>query len=145
MEITIIAVGKKHDKNLVAAIEEYEKRLKNNKINWTLIKPSKKEEESDFINAKIENYDFVILLDEIGKVITSDDLSHLIQNAQVHSKKLAFIIGGAYGVTATVKNNSNLVISFGKMVFPHQLVRLMLTEQIYRSFEIIKGTKYHHS
>lgn len=141
----IISVGKKHDVNLVNIISEYEKRLSKHKVEWVFVKQdSDIQKEGRDIISKLKQDDFVILLDEEGKTISSIDFSKQIQTIKNTSKNCVFIIGGAFGVSEEVSSNANLVLGLGKMVFPHQLVRLILIEQIYRAEEILKGSKYHH-
>jgi len=82
------------------------------------------------------------LLDERGRNLSSPELSAVI--VEHTSQSIVFIIGGAYGVTDDVRRRANLVWSLSKLVFPHQLVRLILTEQLYRAQEIARGGKYHH-
>ncbi|WP_457915238.1 23S rRNA (pseudouridine(1915)-N(3))-methyltransferase RlmH [Candidatus Minimicrobia naudis] len=88
--------------------------------------------------------DFVILLDERGKNLSSPELSDLIIDG-ISIRRIVFIIGGAYGVTYDLRQKSNVVWSLSNLVFPHQLVRLILAEQLYRAQEIHRGSHYHHS
>lgn len=99
-------------------------------------------EESDRLLGRLSPDDFVILLDERGRNLSSPELSTVIMEHT--SQSIVFIIGGAYGVTDDVRRRANLVWSLSKLVFPHQLVRLILTEQLYRAQEIARGGKYHH-
>lgn len=87
---------------------------------------------------------YVILLDERGKNLSSPELSEALSRQFVNSKEVVIIIGGAFGVSEEVRQKSNLVWSLSRLVFPHQLVRVMLAEQIYRAQEIAVGGKYHH-
>lgn len=149
--IKIICIGKKHDALFAGAIEHYQERLsKWHKLEWLILPPSgsaevaARDEESSRIISKITTHDFVILLDETGKNITSPELAQYIEIAQNSSKQIVLIIGGAYGVNAAVKDRANNTIAFGQSVFPHQLVRLMLVEQLYRACSINAGSQYHH-
>jgi len=102
-----------------------------------------RQEESERIFSRLNSDDFVILLDERGKNLSSPELSNLITDNI--NKHIIFIIGGAYGVTSDLRQKSNVVWSLSNLVFPHQLVRLILAEQLYRAQEIHRGSHYHHS
>lgn len=149
--IKIITIGKKHDKWVAAGIEEFEKRLKKPfAIHWQILPHSVYDgekaiaEESERIFKQLRSSDFVILCDERGKNITTPEFSQLIQEKFVNSQEIVIIIGGAFGVADELRKRADFVWSLSKLVFPHQLVRLVLTEQIYRAQEIAVGGKYHH-
>src|SRR5207302_6628487 len=90
--------------------------------------------------------DFLVVLDEKGKQLTSEGLAHLIQSRANESvRQLVFLIGGVYGLDEKVLKRANFAWSLSRLVFPHQLVRLILAEQIYRACTIIRNEKYHHS
>ena len=146
MKIHVITIGKKHDLGLADAIAEYEKRLtKYTDFGWQIIPSSDIKKESEAIMKNIKADDFVIVLDDLGKQYSSSDFAELVsKQMSAGTKRLVFIIGGAYGVGEEVRVRANLIWSLGKLTFPHQLVRLILTEQIYRAHTIIKGEKYHH-
>ena len=141
--IKIIAGGRKHEDWVRMAVSEYEKRLKKPfDIKWELMEEEK-------LNRYLSDWnftgnDYVILLDERGDNISSPELSRKLETAFNSSKNVIMIIGGAFGVTEEVRRRSNFVWSFSKLVFPHQLMRVMLAEQIYRAQEIAHGGKYHH-
>jgi len=103
-----------------------------------------REEETLRILEKIKPNDFVILLDERGKNISSPEFAKLLSNGFVNSQNFVIVIGGAFGVTEELRKRANFVWSLSKLVFPHQIVRLVLIEQIYRAQEISSGGKYHH-
>ena len=86
----------------------------------------------------------MILLDERGKNISSPELSKILMNGFVNSQNFVIVIGGAFGVADELRQRANFVWSLSKLVFPHQIVRLILVEQIYRAQEISSGGKYHH-
>ncbi len=143
MKILCVAVGKKHDQNLAAAIAEYEKRLTN--FSWQLIPSSDKTQESQSIINQLKEDDIVILLDERGKMWGNERLAYALETLQNRStKRLVFIIGGAYGVDANVQQRSSYILALSPLVFPHQIVRLLLVEQLYRTFSILADGKYHH-
>ena len=147
----IIAIGKKHEKWVLNGIELFEKRLKKPfNLSWDILPHSNfaeekaREEETQRILAKIKPSDFVILLDERGKNISSPELAKMLSNGFVNSQNFVIIIGGAFGVSEELRKRANFVWSLSKLVFPHQIVRLILVEQIYRAQEISSGGKYHH-
>ena len=147
----IIAIGKKHEKWVMSGIELFEKRLKKPfDLKWDILPHSNfaeekaREEETQRILAKIKPSDFVILLDERGKNISSPELSKILMNGFVNSQNFVIVIGGAFGVANELRQRANFVWSLSKLVFPHQIVRLILVEQIYRAQEISSGGKYHH-
>jgi 23S rRNA (pseudouridine1915-N3)-methyltransferase len=149
--IRILAVGKKHESWVEEGIERYQKRLKRPfDVIWTLLPHSPREgdaareEESGRILSGIKDDEYVILLDERGSSIDSPALSQLLLVPLELSKKVTIIIGGAYGVTAKVHERADFVWSLSPLVFPHQLVRLVLIEQVYRAEEIAAGGPYHH-
>lgn len=149
--ITILAIGKKHEPWILEGISRYETRLmKPWSIEWKLLAHSSLEndtarkEESERILEKLAADDFVILLDERGKNFDSPTLSRLLEAELDRSRHIVLIIGGAYGVDARIHERANLVWSLSNLVFPHQLVRLILAEQVYRASEIAHGSKYHH-
>ena len=147
----IIAIGKKHEKWVLNGIELFEKRLKKPfNLSWDILPHSNfaeekaREEETQRILAKIKPSDCVILLDERGKNISSPELAKMLSNGFVNSQSFVIVIGGAFGVSEELRQRANFVWSLSKLVFPHQIVRLILVEQIYRAQEISSGGKYHH-
>lgn len=152
MSIRVLAVGKKHESWVGEGIERYEKRLKKPfDMKWQLLPHSAREgdsarlEESARILAKVDAKDFLLLLDERGKNIDSPALAKTLQRPLDTSRNITVVIGGAYGVEASVHARADFTWSLSKLVFPHQLVRLILTEQLYRAQEITAGGKYHHA
>lgn len=145
MHITVLCVGKAHDKHLVDAINTYQQRLgKFVRLDWEYIPASSKDEESQRITKRLDGY--VILLDEIGESFTSPQIAQKIESLQNDSvKNLTIVIGGAFGVSDDVRASADLVWSLSPLVFPHQLVRLILVEQLYRAYDILAGGQYHHS
>lgn len=142
--IRIIAGGKKHLSWAEEAISEYEKRLqKPYDLKWEFIEEEK-------LIKKLETWpfsgnDFVIICDERGKNISSEEYSALLQNAFINSKNVTILIGGAYGFPEEIRRKADFLWSFSKLVFPHQIARLLVTEQTYRAQEIAKGGHYHHA
>lgn len=158
MTITIISVGKLKEKYLKLAVEEYAKRLSRYcKLNIIEVTDEKtpdnasekeelyiKEKEGKLILKNIKDNMFVIALDLNGKELNSIDFSNFLNDLGVKgASNLAFVVGGSLGLSSQVLNRANYKLCFSKMTFPHQLFRVMLLEQIYRSYRIIKGEPYH--
>lgn len=152
VSVRILAVGKKHENWVSDGISRYEKRLRKPfDVAWQLLPHSSRDgeaartEESDRILAKISAEHVVVLLDERGKNLSSPEISAAIAGALDRSLPISVIIGGAYGVDERVRLRANLVWSLSRLVVPHQLVRLVLVEQLYRAQEIAGGRPYHHA
>jgi 23S rRNA (pseudouridine1915-N3)-methyltransferase len=151
MAISFLAVGKKHESWISEGIERYQKRVRAPYMaEWVLIPHSSlqgdsaRQEESERILSKLKPSDYVILLDERGMALSSPQLAALLDAQLTHSASIVFIIGGAFGVDQTVHDRAQKVWSLSPLVFPHQLVRLILSEQLYRVQQINTGGKYHH-
>jgi 23S rRNA (pseudouridine1915-N3)-methyltransferase len=156
MKIALWSVGKAHDKQLLTAIDEFTNRIqKYYPAQWHIIAPPKnaasldittlKKQEGQLILGQLQPQDYLVLLDEKGKMFSSPDIAGFIQDQATGStKRIVFLIGGAFGVDEPVRQRANMVWSLSKLVFPHMLVRLILAEQLYRACSIIKGEKYHH-
>lgn len=149
--IRVIAVGKKHESWVADGIERYQKRLRKPfDIEWILLPHSARDglqarqEESERIVSRLSEDELVLLLDERGDSLDSPTLSQLLVNCFGKHSKITIIIGGAYGVNNELRVYVNRVVSLSPLVFPHQLVRLVLVEQLYRSQEIAFGSPYHH-
>lgn len=141
--IRIICVGKLKEKYLVDACLEYVKRI-NKYIRLEIIELK----DSDIVREKDEilkyiNKDYIITLEIEGEMLDSPTLSRKIDNIFLNNSNITFIIGGSDGLHQDIKKISNYNLSFSKLTFPHQLFRVMLLEQIYRSFKIINNEKYH--
>lgn len=157
MKIHFWSVGKAHEPYVKEGIETFTKRISNYyPVEWKLIPSSKnaaslsktdlKKNEAETIFNLLEPKDVLVLLDEKGKQFTSEELAQLIQaNANKSIKNLIFLIGGAYGVDEKIIKRANYTWSLSKLVFPHQLVRLILAEQVYRACTILRNEKYHHT
>lgn len=149
--IRIISVGKKHESWITAGLERYQKRLQKPwNVEWVLLPHSAlegstaRQEESERILSRLGTDDFVVLLDETGTLLDSPALSRLCEEVFVGSRPLVFVIGGAYGVDERLQSRANHIVSLSRLVFPHQLVRLILVEQLYRAQSIASGGRYHH-
>lgn len=158
MTINLVTVGKIKETAVVSLISEYSKRIsKFAKVNIIEIKDlasdesaSEKdklaviEEEGRLILDKIRDREFVIALAIEGDMLTSEKLAALLEKGFVAGgSKITFVIGGSLGLSDKVKKRANTLFSFSRLTFPHQLVRLMLLEQVYRSFKIINNEPYH--
>ena len=141
--IKIICVGKLKEKYLVDACLEYTKRIsKYTKIEIIELKDSNIKEERDNI-LKYINKEFIITLEIEGEMLDSPTLSKKIDNIFLTNSNITFIIGGSDGLHDDIKKLSNFKLSFSRLTFPHQLFRVMLLEQIYRSFKILNNETYH--
>ncbi len=155
MKIEFICIGKTSKKYIEEGINEYIKRIEHyTTFNFSTIKDIKntknmpvstyKEKEGQLILSKISDKDFVVLLDEKGKMFNSINFSKFIENKQITGvRKLFFIIGGAYGFCKSVYERANFKLSLSPMTFSHQPVRILFLEQLYRAFTIIKNESYH--
>lgn len=151
MAVKVLAVGKKHESWVSEGIGRYEKRLKKPyDLSWQLLPHSSREgdaareEESGRILSKVGAGDHLVLLDERGKNLDSPGLARHLQGQFDLGRPVTVVIGGAYGVDASVHARADLTWSLSNLVFPHQLVRLILAEQLYRAQEISGGRPYHH-
>lgn len=151
MSVKVLAVGKKHENWVADGIDRYEKRLRKPfDVTWQLLPHSAREgesaraEESERMLQKIDRDTFLVLLDERGKNVDSPGLARTLQGAFDAGKPVTVVIGGAYGVDDRVRARADFVWSLSKLVFPHQLVRLIFAEQLYRAQEISAGRPYHH-
>ena len=141
--IKIICIGKLKEKYLVDACLEYSKRIrKYTKIEIIELKDSTMDEERDNI-LKYINKEFIITLEIDGIMLDSKSLAQKIENTFLTNSNITFIIGGSDGLHDDIKKISNYKLSFSKLTFPHQLFRVMLLEQIYRSFKILNNETYH--
>lgn len=157
MKIQLWSVGKLHEAYIKPGVEEFTKRLnKYFSAEWVFVPAPKnagmlsqidlKKQEAKTIIEWLEKEDYLVLLDERGKQLSSEELAKFIQQrANESTKRIIFLIGGAYGADETIMKRANFTWSLSKLVFPHMLVRLVLAEQLYRAGTILKNEKYHHS
>lgn len=158
MKITVISVGKIKEKYFTGAINEYAKRLtKYCKLEQIEVPDEKasenlsekemiqvKDKEGDRILGKINDQAYVIALAIEGKQMTSEGLSEHIEKLGVTGKShIVFVIGGSLGLSEKVLKRANYKLSFSRMTFPHQLMKVVLLEQVYRAFRIVRGEPYH--
>lgn len=156
MKITLLVVGKTTDNNINVLIDNYLARLKfytdftiqvipELKNAKNMRQEEQKEKEGDLILKQLEDADDIILLDEHGKEYTSVAFSEEINKRALSGKrKVYFVVGGPYGFSKKVYQRANSLISFSKMTFSHQMIRLFFVEQLYRAMTIIRGEPYHH-
>ena len=152
MDVKLIVVGKIKESYLSEAIKEYVKRIKPlASLNIIEVKEctyndmtKNLKEEAKLILSNINDNDFVVTLEIEGKELTSVELSEYISKHYLYNNKvLTFIIGSSDGMDESVKKRSNYKLSFSKMTFPHQLMRVIFLEQLYRALSIINNMKYH--
>ena len=155
MKTSLILIGKTNSKHFQVGIDDYVSRIghympfsvitipdiKNTK---SLTEAQQKEKEGELILKQLAPSDTLVLLDEHGKEMRSVEFATWIEKKQHHVNKLVLCIGGPYGFSEAVYKRADEKISLSKMTFSHQMVRLILTEQIYRACTIIKGEPYHH-
>lgn len=145
-QINLICVGNLRENYWKEAASEYTKRLKKYcDLNIFEAKETDIQSESAFLNNKIKQSksDFVILCDISGRKLNSLKFSELLNEKLYQNNAITIIVGGSDGVNDEVKKQADLLVSFSDMTFPHQLFRIILLEQIYRAFKIMKNEKYH--
>lgn len=156
MKIEFWSIGKQHDPAIKSAIEDYTKRInKYCPVKWEILPVPKnagmlseidlKRLEGKMVLEWTSKDDILIALDENAKEMDSVGLSEfIIKQGNMGVKKIIFLIGGAFGLDESILKRANHTWSLSKLTFPHQLVRLILAEQVYRAYTIIKNEKYHH-
>ncbi len=147
MKIHIITVGKVSDAATLSLQRDFEKRLSRwTDVEWQLVPHGKSvEAECKAILKHIKPTDFVVLLDERGRELSTEGMTRQLDQWLAGRKRIVFVIGGAYGVDEEVTGRADFVWSFSRLVFPHQLMRVLLVEQLYRIFSVRSGGKYHHA
>lgn len=150
--IKLVCVGKIKENFIKDGINEYTKRLSNydtfsiievKEVNTKSISDNIKSEGENILN-KISEDEFVVTLEIEGKMLDSKELAHFIDNKKTYGhSKITFVIGGSNGISNDVKLRSNYSLSFSRFTFPHQLMRLIFVEQLYRAFTIINNQEYH--
>ena len=157
MKIQFWTVGKLHESYVKEGVEIFTKRISNYyPVQWNILPMPKnagimaendlKTKEGEMILSNLKKEDYLVVLDERGKQLNSEGLAAFLQlRANESEKNIVFLIGGAYGVSNNVMQRANYSWSLSQLVFPHQLIRLILAEQIYRACSILRNEKYHHS
>lgn len=156
MKISFWSIGKAHESYVKEGVNEFTKRIsKYFFVEWTIIPVPKnagmmsemdlKKKEGEIVLQWLRSDDYLVALDEHGKQFSSEGLSEFLQErANASTKNLVFLIGGAFGLDNTVLKKAKLKWSLSQLTFPHQLVRLILAEQVYRACTILQNEKYHH-
>jgi 23S rRNA (pseudouridine1915-N3)-methyltransferase len=157
MKLSFWSVGKSHEAYIKPGVEDFTKRISRYyKVEWNIIPTPKnagmmsemdlRKKEGEMILEWLKKDDYLVALDERGKSLSSEKLAAFIQaRANDSVKQIVFLIGGAYGIDAPVLKRADLTLSLSELTFPHQLVRLILAEQVYRACTILRNEKYHHS
>ncbi|MBN9482501.1 MAG: hypothetical protein BGO70_18140 [Bacteroidetes bacterium 43-93] len=157
MNIEIWSIGKENESFIQAGIDHYFQKTKPyNPVELVILQTPKKFattdiektklQEEELILKKLQSHHYLILLDEKGKMLTSPQWANQFQQMMNQGTKTAvLLIGGAYGVSDNIRKQARQVWSLSHLVFPHQLVRLILAEQVYRAFSILNNSPYHHS
>ena len=156
MKIQLWSIGKVNESHVDEGIQLFTKRIQHYyPVEWNIISAPKnagtlneialKKAEGELILGLLKKEDYLVVLDENGKQLSSEGLAEFIQlRANESIKNMVFLIGGAFGVSNEVLSRANYKWSLSKLVFPHQLVRLILAEQLYRACTINRNEKYHH-
>lgn len=156
MRITLLVVGKTNDKNFIAGIDEYAKRIKHYisfdievipelKNTKSLSEEQQKEKEAELILKSFQQGDCIVLLDEHGKEFRSMEFASWMEKKMASGlRRLVFVVGGPYGFSQRVYQAAHEKISLSRMTFSHQMIRLIFAEQIYRAMTIINNEPYHH-
>ncbi len=157
MKIQLWSVGKEHESYVKAGTDDFTKRISRYfPVEWKIISPPKnagtlsqsdlKKKEGEILLESLAKDDYLVALDERGKQMRSEGLAEFIQlRANESSKNLIFLIGGVYGLDAGVLDRAGFRWSLSQLTLPHQLVRLLLAEQLYRACTILRNEKYHHA
>lgn len=156
MKFVFTAIGKNHEPYVKNGVEDFTKRISNYyKVEWnilpalknagTLNEPELKKKEAELILQGLGKDDYLAALDEKGKQLSSEGLAAFIEKTSNRSvKQVIFLIGGAFGLDESVLKRADFRWSLSELTFPHQLVRLILAEQVYRACTILRNEKYHH-
>ena len=156
MKLSFWSIGKPNDPYVHTGVEEFTKRISRYfKTGWTIIPvpknanalslPDQKKKEAVLVLERLDKDDFLVVLDEKGKQLNSASLASFLQlRANEGQKQIVFLIGGAYGIDESVLRRAGFTWCLSELTFPHQLVRLILAEQVYRACTIMRNEKYHH-
>jgi len=156
MKVQVWTIGKAGEKYIEEGIKEYSNRLKHyTNFELKIITPPKdlgrlpveqqKLKEAALVEAQLQTGDFLVLLDERGKSLSTVQLADKIQQwSNAGTRRVIFLIGGAFGIDDSLKQKAGIILTLSAFTFPHQLVRLIITEQIYRAYTVINNEKYHH-
>ena len=157
MKLLLWSIGKEHEPYVKPGVEDFTRRLgRYYPTEWSIIPPPKgastlspaalKKKEGEIILGQLTKDDFLVALDERGQQVTSEKLATFIQTrANGSQKNIVFLIGSAFGLDAAVLDRADFKWSLSQLTLPHQLVRLVLAEQLYRACTILRNEKYHHA
>jgi 23S rRNA (pseudouridine1915-N3)-methyltransferase len=157
MKVQLWAIGKTNERYLEEGIALYTKRLSHYlKFDWRVLPDIKKagklapaqlkEKEAELVMKQLEQGDFLVLLDERGKLLTSEAFAEFMQHKlQLSHRRVIFLIGGAYGFAPSLYERADGKLSLSKMTFSHQMIRLFMVEQLYRAMSILNNEPYHNS
>jgi 23S rRNA (pseudouridine1915-N3)-methyltransferase len=155
MKLSIINVGRVRQSFIKEGEQEYLKRLQSTPYALTLLElgldapeslsqAEVQEREAVELAKKLDAYEYVVVLDERGKKLASKEFAQLLdKRGQMGVKSLAFVIGGAYGFSEKIRQRADYVLSLSELTLPHQLTRLVLVEQVYRAYTLVRGIAYH--
>lgn len=157
MKLLLWSIGKEHEPYIKPGVEDFTRRItRYYPTEWTLFPPPKgaatlapaalKKKEGEMILTQLSKDDYLVALDERGRQFSSEGLAQFIQTrANSSNKNLVFLIGGAFGIDESVLQRADHRWSLSQLTLPHQLVRLVLAEQLYRACTILRNEKYHHA
>jgi 23S rRNA (pseudouridine1915-N3)-methyltransferase len=153
MKIRLLTVGRIENESIQTTADMYRNRIDHYAvINWEIVKPERSKSlsvpeilmrEGRRIVQKLESKDYTILLDRAGSQSSSEEFASSLERFMQSAKRVTFIIGGPWGVAETIKRQAAELLSLSKMTLPHELAAVVLLEQLYRAFSILKGEKYH--
>ena len=152
MKITLVFVGKTVQQEVSSLTDDYISRIKGTDVSVKIVPNLKKKypieiqktEEGRDILKTVDKDDYVVLLDDKGKVFSSLEFASWLEKRQIHSRSIVFVVGGAYGFSQEMYERADFKLSLSAMTFSHQIIRAIVAEQLYRAFSIIKGLPYHH-
>ena len=152
MKITLVFVGKTVQQEVSSLTDDYISRIKGTDVSVKIVPNLKKKypieiqktEEGREILKTVDKDDYVVLLDDKGKVFSSLDFASWLEKRQIHNRSIVFVVGGAYGFSQEMYQRADFKLSLSAMTFSHQIIRAIFAEQLYRAFSIIKGLPYHH-
>ena len=152
MKITLVFVGKTVQQEVSSLMDDYISRIKGTDVSVKIVPNLKKKypieiqktEEGREILKTVDKDDYVVLLDDKGKVFSSLEFASWLEKRQIHNRSIVFVVGGAYGFSQEMYQRADFKLSLSAMTFSHQIIRAIFAEQLYRAFSIIKGLPYHH-
>lgn len=155
MKVTLFLTGRTRERYLREGIDEYIKRIvryapfkteiiPDVKVSGKMTPDQVKKLEAERILPRIKSIDYVVLLDEKGKMFGSEDFADYLAGLERLTSHTVFVIGGAFGFSESFYQRANALVSLSKMTFSHQMARLIFVEQLYRAYSILKGDPYHH-